>query len=344
MPGVSRRHFIGSTGAVGIAGLAGCLGGDGDSGNGTTTGSAGDDLTSVRIQLPEGTIHYPMYEAATDQNAFEDEGLDLTVDYAPFSAQVQSLTSDEVDVNMVSMLPYMSNYLRGEDLVTFGWEGCLQSINGLFTRASSDYESISDLEGDRIGVWSWGSSTVQAFQAVVAEETGLRLRQDFGSTTAAPPALLGLLKDGEVDGVINVSGLSITMQSQPDTYRRLAQLNSLWQDRTGSTLPLTSWWSYSNWYENNTETAASLLRGARSAAQHWQENTPAILEEYGETASIDTQAKIDVVDEWANNGEVFLQEADDSYVDATWEFVELMNSYDFLDETPSRDEVLVDPL
>lgn len=344
MPHVSRRQFVAGAGVAGITGLTGCLGGDGDSGNGTTAGSAGDDLTAVRIQLPEGTIHYPMYEAATDEAVFEDEGIDLTVDYAPFSAQVQSLTSDEVDVNMVSMLPYMSNYLRGEDLVTFGWNGCLQSINGLYTRASSDNESVNDLEGKRIGVWSWGSSTVQAFQAVVAEETGLRLRQDFDTTTAAPPALLGLLEDGEVDGVINVSGLTITMQSQQNTYRRLTQLNKLWEERTGSTLPLTSWWSYSNWYDENTETAASLLRGARSATEHWQENTADILEEYGETASIDSQAKIDVVDDWADDGQVFLQEADDEYIDSTWEFVDLMESYDFIDESPAQDEVLRNPL
>lgn len=361
MPRVSRRRFIAGSGAVGVAGLAGCSsggnggdggdgGGGGDSGGGgdggsegTTTGSAGDDLTAVRIQLPEGTIHYPMYEAATDAGVFEAEGIDLTVDYAPFSAQVQSLTSGEVDVNMVSMIPYMGNYIKGEDLVTFGWDGCLQSINALYTRAGSEYESIGDLEGQRIGVWSWGSSTVQAFQAVVAEESGLRLRQDFGTTTAAPPALLGLLQDEEIDGVINVSGLTITMESDPDTYRRLTQLNAMWRERTGYTLPLTSWWSYSDWYENNTETAAALLRGGQSATEHWRENTVSILDEYGETAAIDNQAKVDVVDEWANDGQIFRDTTTDDYRDATWQFVELMSSYDFLEEMPSQDDVLRNP-
>jgi ABC-type nitrate/sulfonate/bicarbonate transport system substrate-binding protein len=353
---VTRRRFITGTGAVGVAGLAGCSGG-GD-GNGdestetatesdstaTTMGSADGGMTSVRILLPEGTIHYPMYEAATDDGVFEDEGIDLTVDYAPFGAQVQSLTGGEVDVNMVSMMPYVSNYLKGEDLVTFGWNGCLQSINALYTRESSDYMSISDLEGQRIGVWSWGSSTVQAFQAVVAEESGLRMRQDFETTTAAPPALLGLLTDEQVDGVINVSGLTITMEAQPDTYRRLSQLNAMWRERAGYTLPLTAWFTYSDWYDNNTETAAGLLRGAEAAATHWRENTVSILEEYGETASVDTQAKIDVVDEWANDEQVFRGGWDSGYRDATWQFIELMNQYEFVDEVPAQDELLRNPL
>lgn len=350
MQRVSRRRFIASAGTAGVVGLAGCSGtGDGGGnggggGEGTTTGTSGNGLTSVRIQLPEGTIHYPIYEAATAQGVFEDEGIGLTVDYAPFSAQVQSLTSGEVDVNMMSMMPYIDHYLKGEDVVTFGWNGCLQSINALYTRADSNNKTIADLKGKRIGVWSWGSSTVQAFQAVVAEQSGLRLRRDFQTTTAAPPALLGLLNDGEIDGVINVSGLTIAMESQPDTYRRITQLNNMWQERAGNTLPLTSWWSYSDWYEQNTETAAGLLRGARSAAKYWRENTRSILQEHGEPASIDNKAKIDVVVEWAKQGQVFLTEADQSYVDSTWQFVELMKKYEFIPEVPSQDEVLRKPL
>ncbi|MFA1610933.1 ABC transporter substrate-binding protein [Halobellus rubicundus] len=358
MQRVTRRRFIAGTGAAGVAGLAGCSGGNGNGGStdtesggdsdggssGTTAGSSDGGLTSVRILLPEGTIHYPMYEAATDAGVFEDEGIDLTVDYAPFGAQVQSLTGGEVDVNMVSMMPYVSNYLKGEDLVTFGWNGCLQCINGLYTRASSDYQSTADLEGQRIGVWSWGSSTVQSYQAVVAEESGLRLRQDFETTTAAPPALLGLLTDEQVDGVINVSGLTITMEAQPDTYRRLSQLNAMWRERAGYTLPLTAWFTYSDWYENNTETAAGLLRGAEAATTHWRENTASILEEYGETASVDTQAKIDVVDEWANDGQVFRGGWESGYTDANWDFINLMNEYEFVSEVPSQDELLRNPL
>lgn len=334
----SRRHFLqGIGGTAGVSLLTGCLGGDG----GTTNGSGLDEVT---IMEPEGTLHYPFLEAAVAEGIFEDEGIDLTVEYRPFGAQVQSITGGEVETAMVSMLPYLSFYLRGEDLVTFGWNGTLQSVNAIYVLASSDFETISDLDGDRIGVWDFGSSTVQAFQAVIAEETGLRLQEDFETTTAAPPALLGLIQDGEIDGVINVSGLSITMESQPDAYRRVRQLNRMWLDRTGFTLPLTSWWAYADWYEENTEVAAGLLRGSQRAAEHWQANTAAILEEYGEPAAIDTQAKIDVCERWANEGQIFLAEQNQDYIDATWDFVEIMNSYDFLDEVPAQDEVVRNPL
>ena len=301
-------------------------------------------MQSVTIAEPEGTIHYPFLEAAVDAGIYEEEGLDLTVEYLPFGAQVQSITGGEIDTAMVSMLPYLSNYLKGEDLVTYGWQGCLQSINALYVRAASDYETIADLEGERIGVWSFGSSTVQAFQAVVADETGLDLRQDFETTTAAPPALLGLLTDEEVEGIINVSGLTITMESQPDTFRNVRQLNQMWLDRSGFTLPLTSWWSYADWYEENTDVAAALVAGAQEATAYWRENTASILEEYGEPANIDTQAKIEVCERWAADGQIFLGEQTQDYVDATWDFVALMNEHGFIDSVPDQSEVIRDPM
>lgn len=333
----SRRRFLISAGAAATTGLAGC-----SSLIGSNDGTNNED--SLTIHLPAETIHYPMYKAAIDNGFFADEGLDLQIEYKPFSAQLQAVSSGEVDVTMQSMIPYVNKHLQGEDLVTFGWDGCLQSINGLYCLADDDFQNPEDLKGQRIGVWSWGSSTVQAFQAVIAELTGLNLREDFESTTAAPPALLGLLENDEADGVINVSGLTITMESQPETYRRLAQLNNMWINETGNTLPLTSWWCHADWYQENTDTAAALLRGSQNATAYWRENTVDILQEYGDPASIDTDAKIDVVDKWSNDGQVFLQEADQSYIDSTWEFIELMDSYGFIDSAPAQDDVYRNPL
>jgi len=379
MRDVSRRRFLVSTGAASIAGLAGCSGGDGgsdggsgdggsgdggsdggsgdggsdggsgdttasDGGEGTTTGGGGE-LTSVRILHPEGVLQYPMYEAGLDQGFWEEEGIDLTVDYAPFPAQVQSLSNGEVEVSGLSMIPYMSNFLKGEDVVTFGFSGCLQAVNGLYTRASSDYQSPSELEGRTIGVWSFGSSTVQSFQAILAEQTGLQLREDFQTTTAAPPALLGLLTDEEIDGVVNISGLTVEMESKPDTFRRLMSINNAWNEMSGNYLPITSWFASADWYEQNTEAAAALLRGSEAATQYWRENTVSILEEYGEPAGITNQAKTDVVDEFANQGQVFQGESlADEYVSSVWDFVELMNEYEFIESVPSQDEILRNPL
>ena len=347
MRDVSRRRFLASTGAVTATGLAGCSGGDNSGGGGGSSGNAsgGGGDGSVSILHPEGVPQYALYEAGLEQGFWQDEGVDLTMDYVPFSRFVQSLSNGEVDVSVISMIPYMSNYLRGEDVVTFGFSGSLQAINGLYTRANSDYQSASDMEGRTVGVWSFGSSTVQSFQAVLAEQTGLQLREDFETTTAAPPALLGLLTDEEIDGVVNLSSLTIQMEAEPDTYRQLISLNNAWQQISGSYLPITSWFASTDWYDQNTETAAGLLRGARRATQYWRENTQSILNEYGEAAGIDTEAKISVVNELANDGQVFQMEPlADSYVESTWQFVELMSESGFIDEVPSQDEILRNPL
>jgi ABC-type nitrate/sulfonate/bicarbonate transport system substrate-binding protein len=241
-------------------------------------------------------------------------------------------------------MPYLANAGRGEDLVMYGLDGTLQIINSLYVLTSSDYHSVQDLVGERIGVWSFGSSTVQSFQALLADRTGLRLREDFETTTAAPPALVGLLQDGEVDGIIDISGISIAMESQPDTFRNIAQLNQWWIDRTGFTLPLTGWFAYADWYEDNTDVAAGLIRGARRAVDNFRDNTVSILEEFGEPAGIDNQAKIDVVERWANAGQVYHGEQTSEYLEATWEFVQLMSDQGFIEQVPEQSSVLRNPL
>lgn len=332
MVSANRRQFLKTAGGGVAVAMAGCLGGGG-----------GESANAVTIMEPEGTLHYPYLEAALDNGVFEEEGIDLTVEYRPFPTQAQSVTSGEVDTAMVSMLPYLSQYVRGEDLVMYGMDGTLQLVNSLYSLASSDYETVQDLQGERIGVWDFGSSTVQAFQTLIAEREGLDLEEDFETTTAAPPALLGLLQDEEVDAIINVSGLSITMEAQPDTFRDIVQLNEMWLDETGHTLPLTAWFAYSDWYDENTDVAAGLIEGSRAAVQYWRENTAEILEEYGEPANIDSQAKIDVCVEWSNQGQIWLDEQTSDYLDATWQFVELMNGNGFIDEVPNRDDVVRNP-
>lgn len=363
MARANRRTILGGIASATGVGLAGCLGDDDDDADDTddTTTPADDaddaddangvddsddveETLEVTLQLPEGTIHYPMYEAAQDAGIFADQGIDVTIEYPPFDAQVASITSGEVDTTMVSLLPYVSQYLLGEELVNFGYHGTLQSVNAMYCLAERDYETIADVEGDRIGVWSWGSSTVQAFEAIVADEFGLQLQQDFETTTAAPPALVGLLQEGEVDAIINVSGLTITMESQPETFRNIGYLNGMWIDRTNYPLPLTGWFAYEDWYDENEDLAARLLRAGEAATGHWRENTVEILEEYGEPGGVEGEAEIDVVNEWANEGHVFMDSPDQGYIDATWEALELMHDQGFIDEVPAQEDILRDPL
>ena len=358
----SRRRFLKGVGAAAGVGLAGCSGG-GDGGDGGGDGGDGGDggsdgggdggdggsttqgpsLTPITVMQPEGTLYYPFLEGAVQAGVFEEVGLDVETQYRPFPAQAQSVTSGEVDTSMVPFLPSLSNYVVGEDLVLFGFDGNLQLINSLYALADSGYETIHDMVGGRIGVWTFGSSTVQSFQTLLAEREGLQLREDFETTTAAPPALLGLLQDGEVDGIVNVSGLSITMESQPDTYKDILGLNQMWLDETGHTLPLTGWFAYADWYEQNTDVAAALVEGSRAAVTHWRENTQSILDEFGGPANIDNQAKIDVCIEWSGNEEIWQGEQTQAYLDATWQFVELMNNQGFIDEVPAMDGVYRNP-
>lgn len=309
-----------------MVGLAGCTGGDGG---------------GVDTVLPN-SIYLPWARGGLDQGLFQEAGVNLDVEFKEFGAYAQSVGND-VEVGNVPLVPYISNVVQGEDHVIFGAHGGFLGINGLYVRADSDYESIEDLEGGRIGVWSWGSSTVQSFQALIAERTGLNLRQDFETTTAAPPALQGLLDDGEIDAVVEISGLSIAMQADDD-YRRLAQLNELWLDQTGFPLAITMWFATRDWYEDNADVAQSLLDGSVATTEYWRDNTREILQEWGEAGGVQTtDANLDVIDGWTEDGTTFLAEPEDGFVDAAWDYLEILESHGFLDDVPAQDEVVQPP-
>ncbi|GGM63120.1 hypothetical protein GCM10009017_11490 [Halarchaeum rubridurum] len=301
-------------------------------------------MTSLSPMAIAGTINHPRWSAALDQGFYADRGLDVTPQYKPFPAQIQAVSGGSVATALESFLPYLGNVVKGQDLVTFGFQAGLQSINALYVRADSDYETIEDLKGERIGVWSFGSSTVQAFEALMAERTGLNLRKDFETTTAAPPALIGLLDSGKIDAVIDVSSLTIKMEAQPEKYRNIVGLNEMWLNQSGHTLPLTSWWCTADWYENNTDVAAAMVEASKETVQYWRDNTTDILQQWGEPASITTDAQIDVVDEMANEGHVFRKEQSQEFVDSTWEFAALMQEHGYIDSVPAQDDVLKNPV
>lgn len=329
----TRRKFLAGTGAAATVGLAGCS---------ALLDNSGGTVGSVETVLPN-SIYLPWARGGMEQGLFEEAGVELDAEFKGFGAYAQSVGND-VSVGNVPLVPYISNIVQGDDYVIFGrGQGSFLGINGIYVRADSDYESISDLEGGRIGVWSWGSSTVQSFQALIANQTGLNLREDFETTTAAPPALQGLLDDGEVDAIIEISGLSIALQAD-DNYRRLAQLNELWIEESGHPLAITMWFAERDWYENNTDAAQALLDGSVATTEYWRENTKALLEEWGEAGGVGTsEAELDVVDGWTQDGTVFAADPGDGFVDAAWDYLDLLAEYDFLDDVPNQGDTVQSP-
>lgn len=335
----TRRTFLKGAGGTAMVGLAGCTDSGGtDGGSGTNGDSKADSVDTV---LPN-SIYLPWMKAGLEQGFFEDAGVTVNADFKSFGAYAQSVGND-VQVGNVPLVPYISNVVQGENHVIFGAHGGFLGINGMYVRADSDYQSIEDLQDGRIGVWSWGSSTVQSFQALIAEKTGLNLREDFETTTAAPPALKGLLDDGEVDAVIEISGLSIALQASDD-YRRLAQLNNMWIERTDHPLAITMWFATQKWYENNTDVARSLLKGSVATTKYWRENTTEILKKWGEAGGVGTSdAELNVIEGWTDEGTVFLGEPEDGFVDSAWNYLELMKKHGFLKDVPSQEEIIRSP-
>lgn len=148
--------------------LSACSG-SGDTSGGSTEGSGGDELTSVKLQLqwlPQG--QFAGYFAAADQGYFEEEGLDVEIipsggDIVPQDA----LANGDVDYAIAWVPKALGSIEAGAEITDiaqiFQRSGTLQ-----VSWADSGIDSVADFEGKKIGSWGFGNEW-EIFAAMAAE-------------------------------------------------------------------------------------------------------------------------------------------------------------------------------
>lgn len=302
------------------------------------------ELTTVEPVLPLGTFFTPMFQWAEQTDFFEAYGIDFAPQWAQFGTYVNALTQNQSPFTQLSFVPHINHINRGENFVMFPGGANFLGVNGVFTRADSDIESLEDLEGSTFGHVGFGSSAVQSTQMMLSELAGLSLRQDMQPVEAPPPALLGLLDNGDVDAVVEVSSFTLRMTTQPDKYKKLATLNGMWEDLTGHPLQITTWTAREDWYNQNSEIAAALLRGSWEVIHAFRSHTAELLQQYGEAGNITTQAQIDTLSQWADDNLVFLSDSSTRYDRNQWEFLSRMEANGFIDAVPPLEDVYRYPL
>jgi len=184
----NRRRFLKTAGAAGILGLSGCIGGDEDNENGGTTGDT-DDPTEVTWVM----------------NPAEEE-IDIQVQYQPLFEYLESEANVEIVEKPTQSYSGTAQELRraseGDRLfadtspgavaqipeeidvtglrVAFGAERYFSLIT---TRADSDIEELSDIEGEVFA--SAGATSVSGtlFPLLMLRNAGL----DIGNAPAGSP-------------------------------------------------------------------------------------------------------------------------------------------------------------
>ncbi|SLN75568.1 NMT1/THI5 like protein [Roseisalinus antarcticus] len=226
----------------------------------------------------------PVFVAA-DRGLFGDQPVEVSqVGYE----QVQALLiAGETEIGWLSPVETTSFIAEGSDLKYFSTAAALNMYNGVVVRTEDAemYQTITDLEGKRLGIPGYGTGTWATFIAFMNAYYGIEDPDAyFDVVTASSGALLALVERGELDGALLFSGSSAAARSLPQ-FETIFSFTEAMQENTGQPLVITGSVATSDWLAENGEAAANVIAGLDAAVQ-WISENPSAFQQGGEYASL----------------------------------------------------------
>lgn len=364
MVDVSRRRLIRMTGmTVGASAFAGCSsednqdssgeGGDtagdgassGDGGDGSDTETAAADsdkeLTELSAIEPEGAITIPKYLYGKDQDAWEQNGINLNLEVAAFGKFSRQLVDGLSDIAGHSIMYAIQYMEKGEEPMTsIGQQ--LNFYNQILTKADSGINDVQALEDVHLGVPFKDSQTTRVVRAMLLDEYDFDILNDPKEVSSSPPpALWNLLNDGELDATLQFSGFTLAAAARDDMTTVFDPF-AYWKDRTGQPPSVADFVVKESWLENNPQVALDYLNSWWDATEIFRENTQEAVQQYGRLGGVSSEAEQEVVKQWANDNIIAPAERGYSQelADSTDELMKLLSKYDLLEGVPDDTDPL----
>ena len=240
----------------------------------------------------------------------------------------------------------------GTDTVTFGKYN--RAKEPVLVPADSDYETLEDLAGRKVAVFSAVGSTL-IWGAMVQDQYGLDFRAgggDYEVVVADPASLAELVERGEVDACICIPELSIS-QLRNDVLRPLydskgaAELYADWYFPEHEGVMTNLFVARADWYETHQEEAQFLLEVWERGIREWEENREEIIATYPQHFAVEDPEDIQwVVDYVENTFDWFVDTVylDEEWVEAEKAIFPLLKETGFMEQdTPEPEFAIVDP-
>lgn len=170
-----------------------------------------------------------------DQGFAEDHGIALDIkSFQNPPAAATAVTQKSVDVGFGGNTTMTIARSQGSDVFFFG-PFITTPKDGVFVREDSSYQTLGDLDGQKIGSFSGANSATTAILTAIASKSyDVPHLPDSSEIVVAPgPALLGLLDKGEVEGALLVDTGSVSADLS-GKYRKVLDLNSGYQEAFGA--------------------------------------------------------------------------------------------------------------
>ena len=154
------------------------------------------------------------------------------------------------------------------------------SAGSLMVPAQSEINTIEDLTEKKLGIAGGALDKNWLLLRALALKNGHDLDQDVNKVFAAPPLLNQLIKQGEIDALINFWHYSARLKAQG--YREIINLHDIiHQLGINKTVPILGYVFHQRWAKNNADTIEAFLTANSQAGEllcssdpHWQAILP----------------------------------------------------------------------
>jgi len=336
---VNRRKMLQAAGAsmgtVAMVTLSGCLGDENGDDEGTTS-----ETTQLPYLLTESAVDMVPFQVGQERGIFADHGIEINLEITTYGEYSRGLTTGDSNLGNADQSMFVDAYVDDFRQLAFGSN--LLQFNSMFVREGSDIESPADIEGRSVAFPGFESGTALGMRSVIEDEFGFDPVEDTDSTAVDSAVAYQLVVDGEVDAAILFTGDTIRGFADDD-LRSVFNIWEAWEERTGYPLDVIYFAAREEWLEDNWDVAYEFT-------QAWEESLEAVAEDpedaygrLGQLAGLTDEDQAEVAVNAFESGDLHQMDQsvwDEEYLDAQWEFLELLETYGLKEEAPPRDQLI----
>lgn len=214
----------------------------------------------------------------------EKNGLKLDLKMFHPAKLANAVLYKAVDAGGFPVISAVRANLQGNRIRLFS--GLLWANDSVLVPVNSDYKSIEDLKGKKLGIMSRVTGQYTSM-AIVSKMRGIDIEKDFQLLIGAPPALVAFMKKKDVDAIMHfdptVSKLILAKQ-----VRELALVKDMWKKLTGGNLLLVGLAAYEDWIKTHPGTARRLVKTVADGIKYIK-TKPKIFDEVREALGIESE-------------------------------------------------------
>lgn len=211
----ARRALLGMAVALMLP-LAAC--GSDDSGSASSAGSSSSSSSSsgsgpvVRLQGLSSGLSGVAIKTIQIQGLDKKHGFTGEYQFLPPDSATQNFLLGKSDVDFDVGPPDLA-VAASKDYDVVSFTSAVKNHVSVIAPADSEFTTMESLKGHKIG-WFGADSTAALTLAMLLNDEGINFFKDYKFAQAAPPALVPLLKSGQVDAIVTFEPWTSWARSQ----------------------------------------------------------------------------------------------------------------------------------